>query len=165
MPPHGTLNRPSERALVLLYDTVAEELDKQFDQIDALNARAHQLLGFAAITVGLLLTVRPPTADYLVTVLFTLALVGFACIAGAGVRAWALQGWRHDPEPRALWDRHRLHSEEWLRHQIILNRLDAVDQNADAIEAKLYWVRWTQRLLALEVLYLVSLVILIPHLV
>lgn len=158
------INRPTEQALELIYDTVAEELDKQFDQIDSLNSRAHQLLGFAAITVGVVLSLRPPTRDALVSVLFGVALFGFACIAGTGVRAWALQGWRHDPEPRPLWDRHRLRSEEWLRHQIILNRLDAVDENARAVDAKLYWTRWTQRLLALEVLYLVALVITIPYL-
>lgn len=160
----GALNRPTEQALALIYETVMKEMDKQLEQIDALNARAHQLLGFAAITVGLVVTLRPPTADYVVSILFAIALVGFAFIAGAGVNAWALQGWRHDPAPRPLWERHRLRSEEWLRHQIILNRLDAVDENAAAIAAKLYWVRWTQRLLALEVLYLVSLVILTPYL-
>jgi hypothetical protein len=162
--PDGTINRPTEASLRLIYDTIAEELEKQFEQIDSLNSRAHQLLGFAAITVGVVLSLRPPSRDALVSGLFALALVGFACIAGAGVRAWALQGWRHDPEPRPLWDRHRLRSEEWLRHQIILNRLDAVDENANAIDAKLYWVRWTQRLLALEVIYLVALVIVVPYL-
>ena len=92
------------------------------------------------------------------------ALLLFALIAGAGLRAWALQGWRADPESRPLWEKHRLRSEEWLRHQIILNRLQAVDENATAVAVKLFWVRWTQRLLAGEVLYLTALAIVRPYL-
>lgn len=96
--------------------------------------------------------------------LFALALMLFACIAGCGLRAWSLQGLRHDPEPRALWEKHRLRTKEWVQHQIILNRLDAVDANLASIDEKLYWVRWTQRLLALEVIYLVGLIIVRPYL-
>lgn len=88
----------------------------------------------------------------------------FACIAGCGLRAWSLQGWRNDPQPRPLWERHRLRTKEWVQHQIILNRLDAVDANSASIDEKLYWVRWTQRLLALEVIYLVGLIIVRPYL-
>jgi len=54
-------------------------------------------------------------------------------------------------------------TKEWVQHQIILNRLDAVDANAASIDEKLYWVRWTQRLLAVEVIYLVGLVIVRPY--
>jgi hypothetical protein len=163
MEPTG-LPRPDLDTLALIYDEIAGELVKQFEQIDALNARAQQLLGFAAITVGVVVTVRPPVRDTSVSILFALALALFACIAGCGLRAWSLQGWRHDPEPRPLWEKHRLRTKEWVQHQIILNRLDAVDVNAASIDEKLYWVRWTQRLLALEVIYLVGLVIVRPYL-
>ena len=164
MPPSG-LPRPGLDTLELVYDEIAGELDKQFEQIDALNARAQQLLGFAAITVGVVVTLRPPTKDVFMSVLFGIALILFASIAGCGLRAWGLQGWRHDPEPRPLWEKHRLRSKEWVQHQIILNRLESVDANAASIDEKLYWVRWTQRLLALEVIYLVALVIARPYLV
>lgn len=159
-----SINRPDAKSLLLIYETIEAELDKQFSQIDSLNTRAHQLLGFAAIALGVVVTLRPPAENRLISVLFGLAVLGFAFIAGSGVRAWSLQGWRNDPKPRPLWERHRLRSEEWLRHQIILNRLDAADANAAAIDAKLYWVRWTQRLLAVEVVYLASLVIVAPYL-
>ncbi|MGI9112537.1 MAG: hypothetical protein ACR2GT_10160 [Gaiellaceae bacterium] len=39
-----------------------------------------------------------------------------------------------------------------------------VDANAASIDEKLGWVRWTQRLLALEVVYLVGLIIIRPYL-
>lgn len=158
------LPRPHLDTLALIYNEIAEELVKQFEQISALNARAQQLLGFAAITVGVVVTLRPPTRDAAVSLLFALALMLFACIAGCGLRAWSPQGLRHDPEPRALWEKHRLRTKEWVQHQIILNRLDAVDANLASIDEKLYWVRWTQRLLALEVIYLVGLIIVRPYL-
>lgn len=46
-------------------------------------------------------------------------------VAWCGLRAWSLQGWQRDPEPRPLWEKHRLDTKEWVQHQIILNRLDA----------------------------------------
>ncbi|MCP9485192.1 MAG: hypothetical protein MSC30_05000 [Gaiellaceae bacterium MAG52_C11] len=129
-----------------------------------LNARAQQLLGFGAITVSLVVTLRPPTRDVAVSSLCALALVLFACVAGSGLRAWGLQGWRRDPEPRPLWEQHRLRAKEWVEHQIILNRLDAFDANASSIDEKLHWVRWTQRSLALEVVYLIALIVARPYL-
>src|SRR3989442_7322303 len=135
--PPTELRKPTPDALRLIYDEIAGQLAKQFEQIEALNGRAQQLLGFAAIAVGLLISLRPPTKGNLSLLLFGTALILFAAIAVAGLRAWALQGWRNDPESRPLWQKHRLHSEEWLRHQIILNRLDAVDANASAVDAKL----------------------------
>jgi hypothetical protein len=36
-----SINRPEASSLLLIYDTIAEELDKQFAQIDALNTRAY----------------------------------------------------------------------------------------------------------------------------
>lgn len=158
------LPRPPLDTLGLIYMELAGRLDKQFEQIAALNGRAQQLLGVAAVTVGLVVTLRPPTRGSTVSLLFAVALVLFACIAGCGLRAWNLEGWRLDPEPRPLWERHRLRTKEWVQHQIILNRLDAFDANASSIDEKLYWVRWTQRLLALEVIYLVGLILVRPHL-
>jgi hypothetical protein len=158
------LRRPSPAALKLIYDEVADALEKQFEQIESLNARSQQLIGFAAIAVGILIGLRPPARGELSVTLFSIALFVFAVIAAAGLRAWALQGWRADPDARTLWEKDRLHSEEWLRHQIILNRLEAVDANATAVAVKLFWVRWTQRLLAVEVVYLTALAIIRPYL-
>lgn len=162
VPPPST-KRPDPDSLALIYDVVGGELAKQFDQIESLNARAQQLLGFAAITLGLVVTLRPPTTEWQITALFSFALIIFACLAAAGLYAWGIQGWRHDPEPGPLWERHRGRSAEWLRHQIILNRIASVNQNGIAIEDKLFWIRWTQRLLAVEVLYLVALTIARPY--
>ena len=160
----AALPRPPLDTLGLIYSELAGALDKQFEEIAVLNARAQQLLGFGAITVSLVVTLRPPTRDAVVSSLFALALVLFACVAGYGLRAWGLQGWRRDPEPRPLWEQHRLRTKEWVEHQIILNRLDAFDANTSSIDEKLRWVRRTQRLLAFEVLYLIALIVARPYL-
>ncbi len=159
-----TLPRPPLDTLGLIYSEVASALEKQFEQIAALNARAQQLLGFGAITVGLVVTLRPPTRDVAVSLLFSVALGLFACIAGCGLRAWSLEGWRRDPEPGPLWEKHRLRTKEWVQHQVVLNRLDAFDANASSIDEKRHWVRRAQRFLALEVVYLVGLIVLRPYL-
>jgi hypothetical protein len=158
------LRRPSPDALKLIYDEVAGVLEKQFGQIEALNARSQQLIGFAAIAVGILVGLRPPLGGELSAALFGLALLLFAVIAAAGLRAWAVQGWRADPDTRPLWEKDRFRSEEWLRHQIIINRLGAVDDNTTVVAAKLFWIRWTQKRLAIEVLYLSALAIVRPYL-
>ncbi len=163
MAAEGAPPEPSAETVMLIYDEVETQLDKQFEQIEVLNARAQQLLGFAAGVFALIIALRPPTKDTLVTVLFLLALVLFVAIAVAGYLAWSIQGWRLDPEPERLWQRYRLWPEAWLRQQIILNWIESGEKNQASIDAKLFYLRATQVLLGLEVSYLVVILILRPY--
>lgn len=154
---------PSADTTALVYSEIAAQLDKQFEQIGALNARAQQLLVFAAGVFALITAVRPPKAGWLPTILFCVALLLFVVVVVFGYAAWSIYGWRRDPHPAKLWQRYSHWPADWLRQQIILNMIVSHDHNARAINGKLYYVRATQVFLGAEVSYLIALLILRPY--
>jgi hypothetical protein len=156
-------HHPERDTLELIYDETAAQLDKQFEQIDALNARAQQLLGIAAGVFALVAGLQPPTRHAAVVVLFIIALAIFVAVIIAISFAWSLHGWRRDPDPEQLWARYRLWPEGWLRQQIILNRIASKNDNQTAINAKLFYLRAAQVLLGVEVSYLIVILIVRPY--
>src|SRR5947207_10835283 len=97
---------PRLATTLLIYDEVQRALDRQFEQIQLLNGRAQQLLGFSAIVVGVMIGLRPPTHGWVSTLLFAIALLFLILVAIAllflilvvfcGYQAWSIRGWRHD---------------------------------------------------------------------
>ncbi len=156
--------RPDEGALNLLFDEVADELNRQFTQNEALVGRAQQILGFGAAILGLAVTLRPPTERLLITLLFAGALALFLLLAREAWSAWTLKRWRTDPRAARLWEDYRAKTEEYIRHQIILNRLQAIATNEKNLDEKIRHLKNAGILLVLEVLYLVGLVMLRPYL-
>ena len=128
-------DEPGDETLRLIYGEIEGALARQFDQIQILNGRAQQLLAFAGGVLGIVVALRPPNDDVVVAVLFGVAVGIFLVIAWLGYRSWSIVGWRRDPDPRRLWGRYRLWPEGWLRQQIILNWVDAFDQNRLSIDA------------------------------
>jgi hypothetical protein len=158
----GHTDEPAEETLRLIYAEVESALARQFDQIQILNGRAQQLLAFAGAALGIVVALRPPGRDVTVAILFGIAVAVFLAIIGLGYRSWSIVGWRRDPDPRRLWIRYRLWPEGWLRQQIVLNWVDAFEQNRLSIDAKVRYLRLTQIVLGAEVGYLVVIVILRP---
>jgi hypothetical protein len=154
---------PTPETLSLIYNEVEVQLDKQFEQIDSLNARAQQLMGFAAGVLAIFVGLRPPTDNGAVSAMYVGAIVIFAILVYKGYEAWRIVGWRRDPQPEALWRKYRLWPDGWLRQQIIWNWIASGDENQAAIDKKVSALRTTQLLLAIEVGYLVLTLILRPY--
>ena len=88
-------------SLELILDQVSRAVDRQFDQIDSLNNRAQQLLGFSGVILGLVVGLRAEKGAA-PAVLFGLGVAIFLVVVGFGLRAWAIHGWRRDPSPGAF---------------------------------------------------------------
>jgi hypothetical protein len=155
--------QPEPDTVALIFAEIAGALERQASQLAALNTRAQQLLTFAGLILGAVITLRPPSSRWPVSLLFAASLVLFVAIAYVGYRAWSLVGLRRDPAPGPLWHRYRLWPEDWLRQQLILNWIEAEAQNERSIDAKLWYLRLTQVLLGLEVVYLAIIVIIRPY--
>ena len=154
--------RPTPETLNLLYDEAAEELRRQEEQITILDGRAQQLLGFAGVILGLVITLHTPP-NRVSTILFGVGVAIFFAVGWHGLKAWKTTPWRSDPAIGGLWEKHRLESAEFVRHQVILNRLEAIKTNQNGIDVKLDHLAVTQALLAIEVLYLSVVVLLGPY--
>jgi hypothetical protein len=155
-------NEPDPATLALVYEEVGVQLDKQFEQINELNSRAQQLLAFAGGTFGLVIALQPPKDSWWMSGLYFGGLFIFGYLVYNGYQAWSIRGWRRDPEPEHLWRRYQLWPENWLREQIIWNRIQSRSKNQLAIDEKVARLRTTQWLLALLVGYLVLALILRP---
>lgn len=122
-----------------------------------------QILAAGGATLGIVVALRPPTAHLGVSLLTLVALLVYLGAAAFALLAWQVESWRSDPNPRTLWENHGNKSAEWLRHQIILNRIECRETNDVRIERKVVRVKWAQRLLAAEIVYLVAFLIVRPY--
>jgi pimeloyl-ACP methyl ester carboxylesterase len=156
--------RPSPETLELVYDEVQRALDKQFTTVEHLNGRPPHIIGFGGATmIGLVLALRTPNA-HLAALLLTLgAVLIYAAVVLMALRAWSIEAWRSDPQPRTLWEKHGNREIEWVRHQVVHNRLASRDANATAIDRKVKRLRWAYKLFALEIVYVAVLLILRPY--
>jgi hypothetical protein len=157
-------DRPDPATLKLIHEEARRILDRQADEIDALNARAQQVVAFGSIFVGLIVALRPMRGGAVLTILFAGGLCVFGLAAGAAVAASWIVGWRRASRPRRLWVRYRLWPDDWLREQLIVNLIDSHEANERSILAKLRYMRSAQIFLALEILYLVGVLIARPYL-
>jgi len=112
------------------------------------------------VLVGL----RPPTHGLVSTTTFSIALALFVAVVACGYQAWAIRGWRRDPQPQRLWEHYRSWPDAWLRQQLVLNWIESYAANRERLRAKVQYIRLTQVLLGVETVYLVALTIARPYL-
>ena len=156
-------DEPEPRTVDLVYREVEVQLDRQCEEISALDGRAQQLLGFAAGIFALIAGLQPPTGNLVVSILFAVGALVFVTVVATGYLALSIRGYYRDPEPEQLWPRYRSWPEDWLKQQIILNRLESWHENRSTIDAKLLYLRGAQVLLGCEIGYLVVVLILRPY--
>lgn len=171
--PYGALVVPATKlepekldqgTLLLIYEVVRDHLNKQFEQVESLNARAHQLVALAAGIFGLVVGLRAPTDDLKATLLFVPSLVVFVLLFGEGYRAWSMKRWRRDPVPATLWRRYGLLGEARVRYQLVGQWIACYEANQEQIESKVRRIRRTQVMLGILVVCLVATVLVIPYL-
>jgi hypothetical protein len=149
--------------LRLIYDELAQDLDKQFSQIESLNNRAQQLLGLAGLIPTIVVTIGILRHRVLFTALFAVALASFAGVATLAFLAWRVKGWRADPNAAALWSDFRFEGEEWLRHQVIQNRLQSRAENEKHIQDRLWFLKRAQWGFAASSVYVIVVLLVLPY--
>jgi hypothetical protein len=154
---------PSPETIRLIHSEVQAQLDNQFSQIDSLNSRAQQILGFAAGILALTVALRPPTDSHRATALYLLGALPFVALVWCGHKAWEILPWRRDPAPGALWNRCKDYPDDHVRTQLLLNLAESYDQNGTTIKDKARYLKYAQRLLAVEVISLMLVASLLPY--
>jgi hypothetical protein len=163
-PAGSEIPEPADETVRLIFDQLSEQLASQFEQMAALNTRAQQLLTFSGTLLGAFVVLRPPGNDMCAASLYAGGLVLFLLVAWSVSRAWSIQAWRRDPNPKELWQRYQLWPDNWLRQQLVLNWVDSFEHNRVRIEAKARYLQFSALLVGTEVVYLVGFMIARPYL-
>jgi len=150
---------PSPETLVVLYDEIGQALTGQHDYVEELNDRAQQLFGFAAVILTILAGLAPSQPTTFGKVVDLIAIPLFVLPAYFSARAWQFRFWRSDPDVTRLWEKYRLKTDEFLRHQVIQNRLASLKTNDDLITTKVRQIKTAQFLLYIGFGYLVALLL------
>jgi len=160
----GGEDQPAEATVRLIFDVVAEQLDRQFNQVDKLNGRAQQLLTFAGTLLGALIVFRPPEKNTCISIFFGGGVSLFLLVMWTTLRAWAVRGWGRDPNPRELWDAYQLWPEPMLRIQLILNWILNSRENEVQIRVKARILTIATALAGAEAAYFAAFMIARPYL-
>jgi hypothetical protein len=136
--------RPSQGTLALLYDEIGGALQAQHAYVESLNGRAQQLFGFATVILAIVGAVVPTNPSTGLRILYGIALPIFAAAAYFSGRAWRFRKFRSDPDVGGLWMHLRFKSEEYVRHQVILNRRESLETNDKELEDKLRLIKRAQ---------------------
>src|SRR5206468_9131422 len=110
--------------------------DRQMELVESLNARAQQVLAFAALIVSVIATLGGKEQSDWVRALILFDLAFFAVVAALAFAAWQFKTYRDDPDVEGLYGRHRHSDETTVRDQIIGNRFDALRHNAAILDWK-----------------------------
>ncbi len=156
-------SEPSLEVLQFMHAEVRDQLDHQFSQIESLNGRAAQLLGFAGGILALTVGLQPPGDHWTASALFAAATVPFIVLVVLCQRAWSIEGWRRDPHPKTLWTRYRLWPEGYLTAQVVANMAESFDRNTKVVDRKVSRIKRAQIALAVELVCLVAAVIALPY--
>jgi hypothetical protein len=143
----------------VLYDEIGQALSGQHDYVEELNGRAQQLFGFAAVILTVLAGLVPGQSSTFGKVLDLIAVPLFVMAAFFSAKAWDFRLWRSDPDVTQLWENYQLKSEEYLRHQVIQNRLDCLKANEEPLKRKLRQIKTAQVSLYVGFVYLVGLLL------
>jgi hypothetical protein len=155
--------KPPIETVEVIADEIASQLDNQFEQTEAITRRAQQLLVFGAGILALVVGLQPPSRDVHMVSLFVGALAILVAVMLVGFLAWRTKQYRRDPDPRGLWERHRFKTTEQLRHQLVHNWIQCFEENRKTINRRLGYLKATQVLLGVEVVYVVAMVIAKPY--
>jgi len=153
----GKPAKPTAETLAVLYDEIAQALSAQQASVDGLNERAQQLFSFAAVILTILAGLAPAQSSTTGKVLDLIGVPLFVVAAYFSGRAWEFQKWRTDPDATALWENYRLKSDEYLRHQVIQNRLQSLELNGKKLSTKLGRVKMARLWLYAGFIYVVAL--------
>ena len=155
-----TAPKPDRGTVTVLYEEVRRTIDQQFDQVERLNGRAAQLLGFATVIISVVGAFNTDEVDWTTKAFVIAAIALFSLGAAQCAAAWRFLKYRDDPHVEKLYEHYAGVEETNMRNQIIGNRFAAIKHNDDVIARKRAWIGYAFRALALGYVVLVGLVLL-----
>ena len=136
--------------LELIYNEVKDALNTQFQSVEGLNTKASIIIGFVGVIIGISLNLysdeNPP--------LFIESMLLFLGAAFLSFFAYKVEGYRRDPEPRALTVNYLRKDDKKVKKQLIDNFIRSYEDNKKRIEKKVKYINYSIILLFIGLILL-----------
>jgi len=142
-------NYPPE-TLELIYNEVKDALNTQFQSVEGLNTKASIIIGFVGVIIGISLNLYSDENSHL----FIESMLLFLGAAFLSFFAYKVEGYRRDPEPRALTVNYLREDDKKLKKQLIDNFILSYEDNKKRIEKKVKYINYSIMLLFIGLILL-----------
>jgi len=132
-------NYPHEKTLDLVYNEVKDALNMQFQSVEGLNTKASIIIGFVGVIIGISLNLYSDENPHLF-IGSMLLLLGAAFLS---FFAYKVEGYRRDPEPRALTVNYLRVDDKMVKKQLIDNFIASFEDNKTKIEEKVKYINYS----------------------
>jgi len=140
---------PTE-TLELIYNEVKDALNTQFQSVEGLNTKASMIIGFVGVIIGISLKVYSDEKPHL----FIESMLLFLGAAFLSFSAYKVEGYRRDPEPRALTVNYLREDDKKVKKQLIDNFIQSYEDNRNRIEKKSKYINYSLILLFIGLIVL-----------
>lgn len=151
-------------SLEIVYQEVKERLDLQLHQVDTLDGKAGTVLSVASVVMtlaaGLQVSDNREALQGWPLVLLLAGTTFYAFTMLFGFRGYWLRNFRRDPEPGSLRDRYLFQPADFTRRRITANMIQSFEVNRDLVESKVWNIKASIILLAVQTLTLVAALVL-----
>jgi len=140
---------PTE-TLELIYNEVKDALNTQFQSVEGLNTKASMIIGFVGVIIGISLKLYSDEKPHL----FIESMLLFLGAAFLSFSAYKVEGYRRDPEPRALTVNYLREDDKKVKKQLIDNFIQSYEDNRNRIEKKSKYINYSLILLFIGLIVL-----------
>jgi len=140
---------PTE-TLELIYNEVKDALNTQFQSVEGLNTKASIIIGFVGVIIGISLKLYSDEKPHL----FIESMLLFLGAAFLSFSAYKVEGYRRDPEPRALTVNYLREDDKKVKKQLIDNFIQSYEDNRNRIEKKSKYINYSLILLFIGLIVL-----------
>ena len=136
--------------LDLVFNEVKDALNTQFQSVEGLNTKASIIIGFVGVIIGISLNLYSDENPHLF-IGSMLLLLGAAFLS---FFAYKVEGYRRDPEPRALTVNYLRKDDKKVKKQLIDNFIRSYEDNKKRIEKKAKYINYSIILLFIGLILL-----------
>jgi len=146
---------PEPLSVDVIYELAMNRLDRQFDQIDAIDTKVNVVFGFASLAIGVAAgfvgTTDSGPSPASAALLFS-ALAVYVLVMMLALTAYMFRRFDYAPLVKQLWLDALFWDPSDTKRQALSNIVEAIEANKERIESKVCFGRAALILLLLEVI-------------
>jgi len=146
---------PEPASVDVIYELAVNRLDRQFDQIDAIDTKVNVVFGFASLAIGVAAgfvgTAGSGPSPASAALLFS-ALAVYILVMMLALTAYIFRRFDYAPQVKQVWLDALFWQPSITKRQALSNMVEAIEANKERIEDKVRFGKAALILLVLEVI-------------